>query len=139
MSELKTDDEVWFVPGHNHPYLLAIKCKIVEVSGDGDYWLDEPVGHGVISEELFETKFEAVRELIERYTELVELDHQCDGDELCGINYESISTLENYRKDKTAFIKSTWANAGVKDQWQPTEYPEKTEDDWVSVQSVVRN
>jgi hypothetical protein len=85
----------WYIPGYAHPYLLAIKVKIEEQDGNS-FWLDEPIGHGVLQEELL-TKEGARKELAKRKSEPSDFtDRRCKN-----------STLHDWRIHAAKFILST--------------------------------
>jgi hypothetical protein len=74
-------DTVWYIPGHSNPLLLAIRCRVVEVNDQFHqqdsstpiyYWLDEPVGHAVSADQLFDTREQAGREMARRLAGAIE-------------------------------------------------------------------
>lgn len=105
-------EEAWYIPGHAEDHLIAIKVKIVEIDDMGDYWIDEPVGHGLDWWELL-TKEQAEIELKQRTIDYMAA--RCM-DSL--INYESAKTyrptLERFRERTKKFIAKSWEKSGEK-------------------------
>ena len=137
VKEYKKGDVVWYVASYNPP--LAIKCKIDQVEDQFRkkhpdaylfYWLDEPVGHAVSSDELYDTREQAESEFNSR---VAELKQACEEE---GLEYDHEPlTLEKYRQLTIEFIKKTWEDAGHKFPEDKTLlYPDKEEGtEWFSI------
>lgn len=157
MTDYKINDTIWFIP---NGYFIVIKCTIIEVD---DYFrkqesqaylfyhLDEPVGHDVSTPELFKTSKDALRELKQRYKELLE---ECveglieEGSSIERANElskqifpsKAIITLEEYRRRRINFIVSTWESQTkldeIKKQWY-NELPSKEYGkEWFNIRNI---
>jgi len=129
-KEYVEGEEVWWVPGFSGHWLLAIKCKITYVDdfarkkhpmGRLFYWLDEPVGHAVPSDELFDCKEDAIEYLNE-----VQLEHVRDmrSDFQTGLK-PCTADLQEYRTASLNGIRESWVRAGHGNEWARPTYPNK--------------
>jgi hypothetical protein len=103
-KEYKVGDEVWLVQ-----YPLLIKCEVTriddqfvkkyETGGILFYDVDEPIGHSVGADELFDSFEDAKTNLISY--EFAEVSFNVAGDAIH-------TTLTSRRESTIAFIKGTW-------------------------------
>lgn len=91
-------DKVWLCP---YPkYIFAVLCTIREVDEKfKNYWVDEPIGHGVDDSEFLYSLDDALLEL-----------NWCLNDK----NNKEVITLESFRKKQHDFIKGTWERGDIK-------------------------
>jgi hypothetical protein len=124
MKEYKVGDKVWWIPGYRDERLIMIASTVTEVDDTFRrahpdaylfYWIDEPTGHSLDGDEVFDTREEAEEELINRAYSSSEI-----GDELI-----LDTTLEQFREIAKHFIMMTWVRAGIMQEWT-VKYPEKT-------------
>lgn len=123
-KEYKTGDTVWYLAG-----FVAVRCTILEVEDcfrrkhpDAYlfYWLDEPVGHAVGADDLYDTREAAEAALREA---IAESPHEASEPE----------TLGDCRRDRNEFVKSTHLDAAttddqrraVEEDWAARRYPDK--------------
>lgn len=119
---MNVGDKAWFVAGYSGEYLIAIQVQLLEEDADATgWWVDEPVGHSLTLDDLFDTRQEAETELRRRVGQITKLE---PGDEV-------VPTLEGWREDKKEFIRMTWAEEGGEAHIDVPEYPNKVEGvDW---------
>ena len=134
-KELKIGDAVWYIPDG---YLLAVKCKIIEIDDEFDpvggiifYDIDEPVGHDLYEDELFLTKKAAEAALLVKY----ENRHYKYKD-------SPAVELDLYRKRKIKFIVSTWELLPQEkkreiDNWYNSLPPKIYNESWFNLASLV--
>lgn len=118
--EYKAGDTIWFVAG----LTLVIRCVIREVDDwarkkhpDGYlfYDIDEPVGHDLDLEEMYDTKEEAIQVMLDSYKEILE-ETLKDGEfiEEFHRDFPTNLTLEEWRDRKAKFISKSWEH----DSWE---------------------
>lgn len=131
----KIGDKFWWIPGYSGNHLIAIQVTITEIDDyfykkDPNsyifYWIDEPSGHSLDSDELFKTKEEAEKELLIRYHSELQNDEPRD------VNIEA--TLKDYREAAAKFIISTHSEEIDLEKFL-SNYPEKTE--WFNVKKII--
>lgn len=135
----KVNDKVWYIA---RGYLLIIECKIVEVDmqwrnkhpeGIIFYWLDEPIGHEVDDEEIYDTLEEAKFNLKELYE-----FHLENLDELPNVDEQ----LDSYRKRKINWIADTWEHLSEaqkeeeKEKWYKDLETKKYGEQWSNINNI---
>ncbi len=132
VREFDAGEEVWIIFG-----TVVVRCKITEVD---DYFrkqhpnayifydLNEPIGHSLSEDELFETKEEALEVLREMLESWKKNEHDVD-EETCRFveNRFYTDTLENLRRKNTEFIGAT--HEGNKPTETNTPFVQKFADD----------
>lgn len=131
-KEYKKGDVVWYLSA-----FVAVRCTIVEVQDEFRkkhpmgviyYWLDEPVGHAVDAEELYDTREEAEVALREW---IMEIPHSA----------ADVYSLDDERRRVGRFLKKTHAISGLSperiraedaavDEWLKTLPPKERGTDW---------
>lgn len=144
-KDYKINDVVWYKP---ISYLLIVKTKIVEIDDFFRkkhpqaylfYWIDEPVGHG-LTDELSETKEEAIQALKKHYNILLEdnNEYRSLGEE--EIEIDSNPQLNIFRKNNISFIVSTWETCDTKQEEKDRWYKELENKiygvDWFNIENI---
>ena len=119
---MSAGDKAWFVAGYSGEYLIAIHVQLQEQDANGSgWWVDEPVGHSLIEENLYDTRQEAETELRRRLGQITKLDPED----------EVVPTLDLWRQDKISFMRQSWAEEGGEAHIDIPKYPNKVEGvDW---------
>lgn len=148
--ELKVGQEAWYIPGHSVG-LLVVKCKIIGIDdwartqdplGAIFYEIDEPTSSCVDESELFDTKREAVLELIRRFRMMTEpsLAELVSGRSKYLDSHIIQCTLEDMRRVKMGFIISTWEDAPEEEKdmnKRLSKFPEKKQrQDWFNLANL---
>jgi len=105
---IKIGDKRWYVYGYESP--LTIKVNIDFIDEDGFLWLDEPLGHAVSEDELYENLDDAMAEMETRMDKF---------------------TLEDFRLNNAEFILSTRKDDNRTAEEFLKDYPKKEKGvDW---------
>ena len=105
---IKIGDKRWYVYGYESP--LTIKVNIDFFDEDGFLWLDEPLGHAVSEDELYENLDDAMAEMETRMDKF---------------------TLEDFRLNNAEFILSTRKDDNRTAEEFLKDYPKKEKGvDW---------
>lgn len=122
----------WYIPGYQHPYLLAIRCNVVgpmnwgrdPMPGDEPFVdVDEPVGHSLnLNGDFIRTRVYAEKYLREN------MENSRLG--------KKRSTLEGWRRAQARFILKTHGKSGKKEMdLFLSEYRDKKEGvDWFTIE-----
>lgn len=126
---MNVGDKAWFVAGYSGEYLIAIRVELQEQDMEGDgWWVDEPVGHSLLEEELYVNRQDAETELRRRVSQIEKLDGES----------EEVPNLEDWREDKKSFIRQGWAEDGGNPKDELPDYPNKVEGvDWFNSLSTL--
>lgn len=137
MKKYTVGDELWVIPGFQHPHLLVIRCVIKEVEDWSEggkipggltfYWVDEPIGHSVdIGHEAYRSKQQAMTELRHRLGE--------NKKRTTNKSRSSKSSLRAFRQRAKKFIRGTWKRAKVSRKMKFPIYKNKKKGiDWFTI------